>query len=160
MDRGELDQAIDHLQKTVAIEPNLAEAWSDLGDAFLLKGKAREATGDYERALDLAPELVKSLSGLGWILATCPDGSLRNGARAVQLSTKAVELSRRQRPIALRTLAAAYAEVGEFDDAVAAAWEALELALTKSNSDLASKLRLEIDLYQTRLPLRDAALTR
>ena len=159
LDQREVNQAIDHLRKTVALDPQLAEPWSDLGDALHLKGKAREATDCYERALHLSPELRNSLTGLGWILATCPDGSLRNGTRAVQLATKAVEISQRQRPIALRTLAAAYAEAGQFDQATAVATEALKLAVAQSNSELASKLRLEIDLYQTKLPLRDSAQT-
>jgi tetratricopeptide (TPR) repeat protein len=158
--KGEFDRAIEHLQKTVAVERDHAGAWSGLGDVFLVKGKARKAIGCYERALDLAPESPDSWSGLGWILATCPDASLRNGERAVQLSTKGVGLSERKDPFALRTLAAAYAEAGQFDQATAVARQALELALTQSNSDLAGKLRLEIDLYQTKLPLRDAALTR
>jgi cytochrome c-type biogenesis protein CcmH/NrfG len=110
--RREFDKAIAHFQKTVTIQPYRADAWSGLGEAFLAKGKARDAIRSYERALDLAPESLKSLTGLGWILATCPDAALRTGARAIQLSTKAVELSQGQDPIALRTLAAAYAEPG------------------------------------------------
>jgi cytochrome c-type biogenesis protein CcmH/NrfG len=156
--KGEIDNAIEHLQKTAAIEPDNADAWSKLGDAFLAKGRTREATRYYERALQLAPESLVSLNGLAWILATCPDTSLRDGARAVQLSTKAVEVSRRQDPLALRSLSAAYAETGRFDKATATGREALQLALAQSNSDLAAKLELELDLYQINLPLRDHSL--
>jgi hypothetical protein len=58
----------------------------------------------------------------------------------------------------LRSLSAAYAETGRFDKATATGREALQLALAKSNSDLAAKLKLELDLYQTNLPLRDHSL--
>jgi tetratricopeptide (TPR) repeat protein len=157
--KGETDNAIEHFLKTLALQPYDAPAWDGLGDAFLRKGKAREAISCYERALKIAPELRTSLGGLAWILATCPDSSLRDGARAIQLSTMAVELSKRQDPIVLRALAAAYAETGRFDQATAVARQALQLALTQSKSDLANRLRLEIDLYQINLPFRDLALT-
>ncbi len=156
--KGETDKAIEHFQKTVAFEPYNAGAWGQLGYAFVVKGKAREAAGYYERALGNDPDLLNSLNGLAWILATCPDASLRNGARAMQLSRTAVELSRRQDVASLRSLAAAYAETGHFDKAIAVANEALQLALTQSNSNLVSRLKLELDLYQTHLPLRDHSL--
>jgi tetratricopeptide (TPR) repeat protein len=154
----EFDKAIEHLQKAAASHLSLADAWSGLGDAWLDKGNGREASRCYEHLLELDPESLTGLTGLGWILATSADPPLRNGARAVQLSTKAVELSHRQDPIALRTLAAAHAEAGQFEQASTIAGEALEIALKTSNSELARSLRLEIDLYRINLPLRDSRL--
>jgi hypothetical protein len=58
----------------------------------------------------------------------------------------------------LRTLAAAHAETGQFEQASTIAGEALEIALKTSNSELARSLRLEIDLYRINLPLRDSRL--
>jgi len=157
-DKGELDKAIDEFQKTVAMDRYNSGAWAGLGQAFLFKGKAHEATRYYERALEVAPESVDSLRGLAWILATCPDPSLRNGARAIELAAKAVGLSRGQNPNVLRSLAAAYAETGRFNEATVVARQALQLALAQSNAELANRLKLELDLYQTNLPLRDSSL--
>jgi Flp pilus assembly protein TadD len=156
--KGEIDKAIEHFEQAVAIQPYYAGAWNGLGNAFLRKGDAAEAARDYERSLALEPESPSTLNGLAWIYATSPDASLRNGSRALKLATRAVEVSRRQDPILLRALAAAYAETGEFDKATAVANEALQLALAQSKSDLADRLKLELDLYQTKLPLRDVSL--
>jgi len=156
--KGEFDKAIGHLQQTVAFQPYNADAWGCLGEAFIAKGQAREAIRSYEHALELARQKVACLEGLAWILATCPDPAVRDGARAVQLGTKAAELSDHQDPFALRALAAAYAEAGQFQSATAVARRALQLALAKHNSQLEILLKLELDLYQTSLPLRDYTL--
>jgi protein O-mannosyl-transferase len=157
---GEFDKAIEHFRKTLALEPDNIDALSGLGGALIATRKAHEAAGTFEHALKIDPDSRMSLNGLAWILATSPDASLRDGQRAVQLATRGVELSRHQEPFILRTLACAYAETGQFDQAIAVARQALNLATTQSNSDLANKLRLEIDLYETNLPLRDYSLAR
>lgn len=157
---GEFDKAIEHFRKTLALEPDNIDALSGLGGALIATRKAHEAAASFEHALKIDPDSRMSLNGLAWILATSPDASLRDGQRAVQLATRGVELSRHQEPFLLRTLACAYAETGQFDQAIAVARQALNLATTQSNSDLANKLRLEIDLYETNLPLRDFSLTR
>ena len=55
---------------------------------------------------------------LAWLLATCPDNSVRNGQKAVELAQQAVQLSNGRSPEILDTLAAAYAEAGRFHEAV------------------------------------------
>jgi tetratricopeptide (TPR) repeat protein len=157
--RGEFDKATEQFRQALAIEPDNAESLGGLGNVLRMTGETHEAAGYFERALKTDPESTISLSGLAWILATCPDASLRDGRRAVELARKAVELSRHEDPIALGTLACAYAEAGEFDQAIVLARQALDLARARSNSALASELTLEIDLYQTGLPLRDRSLT-
>ncbi len=157
--RGEFGKAIEQFRQALAIEPDNAESLGGLGNVLRMTGETREAARYFERTLETDPESAISLSGLAWILATCPDASLRNGRRAVELARKVVELSKHEDPIALGTLACAYAETGEFDQAIALARQARDLARSRSNSALASELTLEIDLYQTGLPLRDRSLT-
>jgi protein O-mannosyl-transferase len=101
------------------------------------------------------PENIVTLNELAWVLATCKDASLRNGAEAVALAEHAVELSRNHRPAILGTLAAAYAEAGRFDDAVATATRALRLALAQNKTVLAHRLRARIKLYQAGLPFHE-----
>jgi len=157
--RGEIDKAILHFQITLSIEPQNAEVCTSLGNAFLLKREAREAIRYYDRALQLAPESASTLNNLAWVFSTCTDDSLRDGARAIQLSQKAVELSQWQDPTFLRTLAAAFAETGRFNDAIQMSQKALQLAVAQNNSRLASRLRTDVDLYETKLPCRDSSLT-
>ncbi|HEV2046984.1 MAG TPA: tetratricopeptide repeat protein [Chthoniobacterales bacterium] len=159
LDRGEIDKAISHFQIALSIEPQNAQLCTDLGNAFLLKGEARKTILYYDRALQLAPEAASTLNNLAWVFSTCTDDSLRDGARAVQLSQKAVELSQGQDPTLLRTLAAALAETGRFNEAIQISQRALQLAIAQNNSRLANRLRTDVDLYETKLPCRDPSLT-
>jgi Flp pilus assembly protein TadD len=156
--KGEIDQAIAQCREALSIEPENAGASATLGNALLRKGKAGEAVTYYERSLQIAPGSVTSLNDLAWVLSTCSDGSLRNGARAIDLAKKAVELSERKNPIFLHTLAAAYAEGGRFNDAIDTAQTALQLALAQGNSALAGDLRMDVDLYRMNFPRRDRSL--
>ena len=76
---------------------------------------------------------------LAWVLATCPEASVRNGAEAVELARRAVKLSDGREPAILGTLAAAYAEAGRFPEAVQTARKALELA-TQQNKQAAGRI--------------------
>ena len=118
-------------------------------------GRAREAIGQYQKALQLRPDSMSAGANLAWILASNPDPSLRDGARAVALALRADQLAGGQNPIILGTLAAAYAEVGKFSQAAATAQRALQLAGPRTNSPAAAALRAQIALYQSGSPFRD-----
>jgi protein O-mannosyl-transferase len=157
--KGEVDEAIAQCREALSIEPEYAGVHSILGNALVRKGKVAEAVPHYERSLEIAPQSATTLNDLAWVLSTCSDGLLRNGARAIELAKKAVELSERKNPIFLRTLAAAYAEGGRFNDAIDTAQTALQLALAQGNSALATDLQMDIDLYRMNFPRRDRSLT-
>ena len=156
---GRIDEAIAHWQKTVSIQPNDAEAHTTLGDALLRKGQIGEAIAQYQAALEFSPHSISPLNNLAWALSTCPDASLRNSAKAIELAQKADQLAGGQNPIFIRTLAAAYAENGRFTDAIETAQRALQLATAQGDFGLASKLEKDLDLYRTNSPLRHSGLT-
>ena len=89
-----------------------------------------------------------------WLMATSSDASLRNGADAVELARRAVQLVGEREPTTLDTLAAAYAEAGRFPEAVATARKAIELANQQNARVLADTLRARIALYQAGKPVR------
>ena len=89
------------------------------------------------------------------MLATNPNASIRNGAEAVELAQRAVQLSDGREPAILGTLAAAYAEAGRFAEAVKTAEQALALASSQNNAALADTLRTRIKLYQSNSPYRE-----
>ena len=130
-----------------------AEAQTILADTLLRERKFREAIAHYETALEIEPHSMSTLNNCAWALSTCPDASLRNGARAIELAKKADQLAAGKNPIFLRTLAAAYAENGRFNDAIETAERTLQLALVQENSVLAKKLEKDIDFYRNNLPL-------
>jgi len=154
LQEGRIDEAIAHWQKTLSIQPNDAEAHTTLGDALLRKGEIGEAITHYEKALEIAPHSILTLNNLAWALSTCPDASLRNGAKAIELAQKADQLAGGENPIFIRTLAAAYAENGRFNDAIETAQRAVQLALAQRDFALASKLEKDLDLYRKFSPKR------
>ena len=87
------------------------------GDAYLNVGDHAAAVDDFDSALKLEPEDSALLNNFAWVLATSPDDSVRDGKRAIELATKACELTEYKEPHILSTLAAAYAETGDFDTA-------------------------------------------
>jgi tetratricopeptide (TPR) repeat protein len=105
--------------------------------------------------LRLKPDWPEAHNNLAWILATHPDEKLRNGAEAVAHAQRACELTRYRVPIMVGTLAAAYAEAGSFDDAIATAQKAHEMALTKCQTELAKKNLELLNLYRSGKPYRE-----
>jgi Flp pilus assembly protein TadD len=153
--QGKIDQAIAQWQKTLAINPRDSEAHRNVADALRKQGKVKEAMSEYEQALNIAPEDSAALNNLAWILATYSDASMRDGARAVTLATRAVQVSGGRNPSFVRTLAAAHAETGQFAEAAATAEAAKALANTQSKPELAKRLEEEITLYRARVALRE-----
>src|ERR1700730_3955520 len=152
--QGDVDKAIMHWRKTLSIDPDDAEAHIGLGDGLMQKGLTEEAIAHYERSLQIESQPPALLNGVAWLLSTFSEKQFRNGARAVELARQADEFAQGKDPIFIRTLAAAYAESGRFNDAIAAAQRALKLAQAKGDSTLANKLQMDIDLYRMNFPLR------
>ncbi len=123
------------------------------GDALLREMKFREAIAEYEAALEIAPQFVPALNNFAWLLSTCPNASLRNGTKALELASRANQAARGQSPVYLRTLAAAYAENGDFPIANETAQRAWELARSQQNAVLASSLKKDGARYRKNLPL-------
>jgi len=148
LDEGQTEDAIAQFEEALQINPAFANAHYNLGNALLKQGRIEEAIAQKQRALESEPANVNIQNGLAWLLATAPQGSLRDGARAVQLATEAREATRAGDPDILRTLAAAYAETGEFSNAAQIAQSAIPLAEANGNASLAATLRREMKLYQ------------
>jgi tetratricopeptide (TPR) repeat protein len=148
----DIDDAIACLQKALQTKPDLVEAHSSLGAAFLQQGKIPEAMAQYQQALQLQPNDPATQNSLAWLLATAPDPALRNGKQAVQLAQRANELAAGKNPFILRTLAAAQAELGHFDEAKNDAQNALELFQSAGRKDLAQVVNSDLKRYESGLP--------
>lgn len=114
-------------------------------------GQYAEALTDYEAAMRLDPEEWFAFTDAALLLASCPDAAIRNGPRAMELALKAGELCDWIDSEALAALAAAYAETGDFEKAVATQQEALDASF--ENEKAAYQQRLE--LYQSGKPYRE-----
>lgn len=159
LQKGNLDEAMTHYRRLLQIEPNNLEAHNILGTAFFQEGKVDQAIGEWQRILAIEADNGNALSNLAWVMATYPDASIRNGAKAVDFAQRAVSISDQRSPIILRTLAAAYAENKRFAEAIETAQQAERLATAQGNTALAQELDLQIELYRKGNPLRDTPAT-
>lgn len=151
---GGIDSAIDNYLKALALNPDHSSAHYNLANALLHKGDVRKAITHYSKSIELQPNFIEALTNLAWVFATSPDFTLRNGYKAINLAEKANRLTP-ENPFSLRTLAAAYAEGGRFDQATATARQALEMAEAQHQDLLAERLRHEISLYEKGSSFRD-----
>jgi protein O-mannosyl-transferase len=156
--KGHIDEAIADWEYTLQMQPGDANAHTGLGNALLQKGSPREAIAHYEQASALAPEDPHCRNNMAWVLATSSDGTIRDGAKAIDLARVAVALSGGREPRFVRTLAAAYAENGRFPEALAAAQQAAAIARMQGKTGLANRLDRDLMLYHAHLPLREGSL--
>ena len=138
-ERGELDAARVHVENAIRANPKNAQARQTLAEILHRKGLASEAVAAYRATLALEPDWEAVLNNLAWLLATHPDGSVRNGQEAVALASRACELTQHTNLWYFHTLAAAYAEQGSFSNAVVAAETAARLARASGNPQLLEK---------------------
>jgi len=158
LQKGRVAEAMVHYRKFLEIEPENVEARNILGTALIQQGRIREAIEQWQDALAIEPENGNAASNLAWVFATCPDDSIRDGRRAVELAEKALRISGGKIPMIFRVLAAAYAEDGRFSQAIESAQRGADLATSQSNSGLAAELQSNIALYKAGTPLRDPSL--
>ena len=112
----------------------------------------REAADNMRTVLRHNPRQLTAASNLAWILATNPDASVRNGTEAVQLATMLVESTRHRDPRALDTLAAAYAEIGDFDAAVKTLEEAIDIARRQNQTKLVAEIEERLTSFRRGKP--------
>ena len=148
--------AIACYQRVLGIKPRSAEILANLAAAFVRNGQTTEAIVCLQKSLDLNPDQVPVLNNLALLLATTADPSLRDGAKAVALATRASQLTGDRNPSVLYSLAAAYAEAGSYGLAAATARRALELAVEQNQGALAATLRAQIKSYEAKTPPPDA----
>ena len=151
--QGRIHEAIQFLGEELAKDPDIKEGHSLLGLALDVAGRRKEAVQVFLSGLKGEPNNVKILRELAWIRATSKDAQLRNGAEAVLLATRAVELAPSD-PDIQQVLAAAYAENRQFDSALGTARKALQLAEAVGNQGLSNLIRRCIPAYQNRQPIR------
>ena len=157
LEKGELDSAIQVCRSALLLRPLDADCHTTLAIALEEKGYPAEAIKHYQKALELAPKSIPTLTNLAWLLATSQDASLRNGLKAVELAKQADRLVGGTNSLVLRTLAAAYAENGEFAIAIRTARSAMQLARMHGEDSLTTDLDQQIALYQLGMPYRETA---
>jgi Tfp pilus assembly protein PilF len=159
LQKGQVADALIHYRKLLQLQPDNIEVHNIVGTVLTQQDRVAEGVEEWEKVLAIQPDNGNAMSNLAWVFATSPDQSLRDGPKAARLAEEALRLSGGRIPILFRTLAAAYAESGEFSKAIQAAQLGIELANSQGNPGLATELEGNIALYQEQKPLRDPSLT-
>jgi tetratricopeptide (TPR) repeat protein len=146
--RKNYDGALADYSKTIELNPSFSVPWLMRGRVWEMKAEYARALADYEKAVQLVGEAPDYHAALAMLLATCPDATFRNGKKALKAARKAYELA--QRPNVMATLAAAHAELGEFDKAVE--WQTK--AIDASSGALKEQFQERLKLYQDKKPYR------
>jgi tetratricopeptide (TPR) repeat protein len=143
------EQAADAFQKVILVQPENGPA--QLGLAMILQNTKNDAGAieHYRKAVQLETNSIIALNNLAWLLATDADAKLRNGTEAVPLAEHACKLTQYKEAFYIGTLAAAYAEAGRFNDAVATAQKAHDVALAKGQKQIADSNEQLVELFKS-----------
>jgi tetratricopeptide (TPR) repeat protein len=150
-------KAIDVFTSVIEEDKSNWRALRARADALLSVGKHKEAITDYEAALKVNPDEEGTqgiLNNLAWVLATSPMDDVRDAKRSIELGTKACELSKYEMPHILSTLAAGYAEAGDFENAQKWSSKAVELGKEKLKDQI-EQLEKELESYKNKKPWRE-----
>ena len=147
--QGKVAEAISEYAAALRIKPGFAEAHNSLGAVLAGQAKISEAMTEYREALRLRPDWPLALRNLAWLLAAFAPAEGGDPILAVTLAQRACKLTGNRVPAYLDTLAAAYAAIGRFNDAVATAQKAMELARSAGQTQLAGEMEARLQLYRS-----------
>ncbi|MFC1883322.1 tetratricopeptide repeat protein [Thermodesulfobacteriota bacterium] len=144
---GQNDLAIYEYNRVIdseAISPrDLSFAYLSRGTLFEEKNQYDRAINDFDKAIELDPENARPYNSKAWFLSTCPDQKYRDGTKALELALKSVSIQRHSANV--DTLAAAYAETGDFETAVKTEQEAISIC---SDPKLKEELKEVLEAYK------------
>ncbi len=146
----EFDKSLSDVNEALRLNPQDPDAVVTRGNCFCKKGRFAEAVSEYSRAVQINPQSHRARTVLAWLRATCPLASIRNGREAVENATIACELTKRTRWQCLNTLAAAFAECGDFEKALEHQREAMRLPGIPEGD--CKKMALALRLYEKKHP--------
>jgi tetratricopeptide (TPR) repeat protein len=146
--KKDLDRAVADYTEAIRLDPKHEWAYNNRGIARAARQEFAGAIADFTEAIRLDPGFALAYGNRARVWATCPENRLRDGKQAVESATRACELTDWKDPAYLDTLAASYAEAGQFGAAAETQARAIRLV-----NDFEERLKL----YRERKPFRDAS---
>jgi tetratricopeptide (TPR) repeat protein len=147
---GRVREAMQDFTSAIRLDPENAQALVGRGEVYLASRDWGRAASDYRDAIQLDEKLGSAYQGAAWIMATCPDERYRNEELALSAAQKALEIDGDKDPRYIETLAAAYANAGQYDSAVAI----LQGHLDKMPQQYLQGAQSRIQLYKSQQPYR------
>jgi tetratricopeptide (TPR) repeat protein len=151
--KGDCDQAVADYTAAIRLNPHSSLLYRNRGIAERCRGAYAAALTDFEQAIRTSPDHAEGYNSRAWLLATCPDEDFRDGEKAVLDAKKACALTGWKSAEVLGTLAAAYAEQGNFEEAIA--WQTKAHELASEDEKLESSRVLE--QYRAGVPHREVS---
>ncbi len=147
-------EAMPYARKAAVLAPNSPAVHGLLGGLLSSIGRYGEALAHLEAAYRVNPGDVAIVNNLAWLLATSPEAAQRDGPRAVRLAEWACQRTSYKSPPLLDSLAAAYAQIGQFDQAIRTAEQAIEIVRRNPKASTET-LESRLKLYRAGLPYRE-----
>ncbi len=154
---GDLDGALADFNEAIRLAPQAVMPYNYRAGVHYARKQYGTAVRDHMEALKRDPRHAGTFNQLAWVWSTCPDPDVRNGERARECATRACELTEWSEAGFLDTLAAAYAECGEFEEATK--WQEKALDLIEGDAEKETDFLSRLELYQQRKPARVAGNT-
>jgi tetratricopeptide (TPR) repeat protein len=154
--KGRIDEACAHYDAAVQLAPDDSYAAACRADLLTDIGRYSEAVAEYERAMELDPASSQARGGSAWLLATCPDNTIRDPELAIERAQSVIEQGGDEDALNFDTLAAAQASAGDFAAAMDSVRQAIELAPIDERDAYKDRLLM----YQQAKPYRIAPIER
>jgi tetratricopeptide (TPR) repeat protein len=151
--KHDFDHGINDFTAVLKLNATNTDAYAGRMSAYWLKGDYQNAAADCRMIVQLNPGDIHSCYNLALMLATCPSASARDGKEAVEVARKVCDLTGWKEPYCLATLAAAYAESGDFEQAIK--YQKQALAIPGWADD---EMQSRLGLYQQGKPDHEAPL--
>lgn len=156
MGKKQDDRAIADLTHVLQIDPKNTNAYLQRATAYQDRRRYDLAFADLTRAVEVSPDNSEAQNALAWMMSTSPDQKFRNGEKAFEHANTACELSSWQQGNLIDTLAAAFAELGNFPEAVGWEQRAITLPDMKSaSSEIQQDAAKRLELYKAKQPYRN-----
>ncbi len=151
--KAEWDRAISDASASIRLDPKRATVYKTRGYAYFHKGEHAKADKDWVEAARLEPGDAWAFNSRAWLLSTSTLNAVRNGKEAVKAAQTACELTSWKKWWCVGTLAAAFAETGDYDQAQKLQKQAIDM--TGPTPDDRRELRRRLLLYEQHKPVHE-----
>ena len=155
--QGKYQEALLHLKTVVTFGPEI-EAHEQMAMLFYQTGNPRQSAAQFNQVLVLKPHQLEALNHLAWLLATCPDDTVRDGGEAVRRAEEACRLTAFKQARETGILAAAYAEAGRFQAAIATGELSVKLASAAGDRQTTAINQQLLAFYRAGKPWHEPAI--
>lgn len=133
-------------------DENNEDALFELPSIYIALKQYDKAVETFEKSVKLYPENPTALNNYSWFLSTTAQDAYRDGKKALELAIKAAQASNYEKAYILSTLAAAYAENGDFENAMKFIQKALEI---NKDDSIVESIKNEMESYKQKKPIRE-----